>query len=248
MPSFLRQWIRTGIAGCGYDLVNRREFGRDWLQDVATLCGAQPPGLILDVGANKGQCLFELLKHFPAARFHSFEPFPEVFQQLAARVKDLPNVTAHQLALGELNGTKEFHLNQASDTNSFLANAAQATQYAPPGWVDPVGVIQVPVRTLDRFCAEQRIERIDLLKIDSQGYELKILAGGEGMLAARKIRFLLLEVLFVPLYEGQPYFEDVYRHLTQRGCRLIGLYEQNRDKSTQALTWCDALFVAEEAK
>jgi FkbM family methyltransferase len=243
LPSVLRQTIRAGFARCGYDLVNRQEFGRDWLTDAAAIGGA-PPEMVFDVGANKGQCLGEMLKHFPRARIHSFEPFPEVFAQLTAMTRAYPNVTAHNLALGEADGTRAFHLNRASDTNSFLPNSTQAAEYAPPGWVDPMGIMQVPMRRLDTFCREQGIERIDLLKIDSQGYELKILEGGAELLRARRIRLLLLEVLFVPLYEDQPFFEDVYLHLKRRGCRLVGLYEQHREPS-KALKWSDALFVAE---
>lgn len=244
MPSFLRRGIRAGLARCGYDLVNRREFGRDWLTDAAAILGA-PPAVIFDVGANKGQCLGEILRHFPRARVHSFEPFPEVFAQLAAFAKPYANVTTHQLALGEADGVREFHLNRASDTNSFLANAPGAAQYAPPGWVEPMGTIQAPMRRLDTFCREQGITRIDVLKIDSQGYELKILEGAAELLRTRRIRVLLLEVLFVPLYEGQPYFEDVYLSLKQRGYRLAGLYEQHREAS-RALKWSDALFVADQ--
>ncbi|WCJ58129.1 FkbM family methyltransferase [Fontisphaera persica] len=243
LPPALRRAMRAGLQRLGYDLVNQREWGRDSLMDVANLFGPSPPKVIFDVGANVGQFLGRVLQHFPSAHCHAFEPFPQAFATLQQFAAPYPNVTAHCLALGDEDGNKELHVNEANVTNSLLATDAAASHYSPPGWQETRGVLPVPVRRLETFCREHKVDRIDLLKVDAQGYDLRILQGAGALLEQHRIRCLLLEVLFVPLYEGQAYFHEIYDFLWQRHYHLVGLYEINRAPDGSA-KWADALFVS----
>lgn len=243
IPPAVRRALRAGLARLGYDLINQREWGCDPLNDVITISRARPPEILLDVGANKGQFLKRLLEKFPQARIHAFEPFPEAFSTLQLLVAAHPNVAAYCLALGEVDENKTLHLNKADDTNSLLATGSAAAHYAPPGRLQTVGEMVVPVRRLDSFCSEKSIAFIDLLKVDAQGYDLRILQGAGALLEEHRIRCLLVEVLFVPLYQGQAYFHEIYEFLWQRHYHLVGLYEINRAPDGSA-KWADALFVS----
>jgi FkbM family methyltransferase len=243
LPPALRRAVRAGLQRLGYELVNQREWGCHPLNDIDTIYGAQSPEVIFDVGANKGQFLRRLLQKYPQARIHAFEPFPQAFSALKSLVAAHPHVTAHCLALGEMDGSKILHVNQADDTNSLLANAPEAARYAPPEGQQTLATMEVPVRRLDAFCREHKVAYIDLLKVDAQGYDLRILQGAGALLEEHRIRCLLLEVLFVPLYEGQAYFHEIYDFLWQRHYHLVGLYEINRAPDGSA-KWADALFVS----
>ena len=83
---------------------------------------------------------------------------------------------------------------------------------------------------------------IDLLKMDTQGYELHVLAGAEQTIRANNIAVVYSEVLFVPLYKGQAYFPEVYEHLVSRGFGLVNFYDTHYNDDGY-LSWCDALFV-----
>jgi hypothetical protein len=98
----------------------------------------------------------------------------------------------------------------------------------------------VPVCTMDVFCDENEIEHIDLLKSDTQGFDLEVLRGGERMFAEKRVKLVYLEVTFAPLYEHLPRFDQLYGFLADRGFDLIGLYDfhYRNDK----LGWADALF------
>lgn len=245
LPPALRRALRAGLKRWGYDLVNQREWGCDALNDTLTLCQFHPPEMVFDVGANRGQFLRRLLEKFPQARIHAFEPFPQALAALQAAAAAHPRVSAHPLALGEMDGTKRLHLNRADDTNSLLATAPEAARYAPPEGQQTQGVLEVPVRRLDTFCREHHIHHLDLLKVDAQGYELRILQGAGALLEEHRIRCLLLEVLFVPLYQGQAYFHEIYEYLWRRHYRLAGLYEIQRAPDGSA-KWADALFVSHQ--
>jgi hypothetical protein len=47
--------------------------------------------------------------------------------------------------------------------------------------------------TVDQFCAERGVDRLDLLKIDTEGHELEVLEGASQTLQARGVRFVFLE-------------------------------------------------------
>ena len=102
------------------------------------------------------------------------------------------------------------------------------------------------ITTLNSFCGTNHIDRIDLIKIDTQGYELKVLKGADKIISPTFARAVYVEVLFVELYEAQPYFLDIYKVLSERGFRLVGFYNIFRSvQSPHFLLWCDALFVSD---
>jgi hypothetical protein len=87
--------------------------------------------------------------------------------------------------------------------------------------------IDVRVVTLDQFCAEHQIDRIDLLKVDAQGFELRVLNGARQLIERVAVPVIFLEVCFVRIYENQPLFPELYQYLFDRGYRLVWLYDTN---------------------
>lgn len=79
----------------------------------------------------------------------------------------------------------------------------------------PIDRVSCPTTTLDDFLAERGVEAVHGLKLDTQGFELKILQGSTA--ALRQCQFILVEVEFNALYEGQPLFCDVDRFLRDQG-------------------------------
>jgi hypothetical protein len=100
----------------------------------------------------------------------------------------------------------------------------------------------VQATRLDDYAAENRLDRIDLLKADTQGYELEILRGATGLLNAGRIKAIYCEGLFSELYEGQCYFHDIHSHLLQHQMKLCGFYGCARGP-TGELMWADALYL-----
>lgn len=246
-----KSMLKGLIALSGYELARRRDgsdtqqaakpFGEDRFADIHLLLGNRSPRVGFDVGANRGQTALEFVQHFPDAQIYCFEPYEVAFEELKRSMAPFPMIEPHRLALGDGDSVGTLHLNRISDTNSLLPNSPSAADFSPEGWTDPVGSAEVPVRRLDSFCRERGITSIDLLKIDTQGFELRVLRGAGEMLDPSIIRLIYLEVNFVSLYEGQAYFEDVYAMLKLHGYRFVEFYNKvlARDNS---LMWADALF------
>ncbi|HMC76767.1 MAG TPA: FkbM family methyltransferase [Vicinamibacterales bacterium] len=220
----------------------QRRFGLDVVDDVRTLFWHAPPQLILDIGANTGRVSLRWHRGFPDARIHAFEPVPGTFARLQTRVAARPQITPWNLAVGDAPGQLPMRIFAGDENNSLLPMAANASEFVGGGGIVQQQTVDVEVTTVDRFCGEHRIATVDVLKSDTQGYELQVLRGAAEQMARGAVGALVLEVHFVPHYEGQALFADIHAHLQARGFRFVGLYQPSRNH-VYALNWGDALFV-----
>jgi FkbM family methyltransferase len=240
----LKNLIQSTLRRFGYYLKSSRRFGEDHWQDLVALAASSDPGrgrVVFDVGAHQGQTLAAVSQHFPDAAIHCFEPDPESVEILRAVAAARPRASIHHFALGAAPESADFHRNRESMTNSLLPTSVGGLSgdYASLSTTDEV--IQVPVRTLDEFCAEQNIRFIDLLKTDCQGYDLKVLEGAEQMISNHQIGVITCEVIFDDEYEGQGRYHELMAFLDTRGYRFMGLHNMARNAAMEC-TFCDAVF------
>ena len=199
---------------------------------------------IFDVGANIGQTTRELRGLFPAAFIHAFEPTPASRDQFLLQHGRDPRVRLWPYALSDQPGPIEFFVNKRSMTNSLLPSEPASAQWVGAENVENVTTIRVERKTLDEFCAEQTVSRLDILKLDIQGSELDALRGAAGLLERKAIGYICLEAPFLPLYRGQPMFHEIVQFLEPWGYRVYGLFKLARHESDRLL-FADALFFRE---
>jgi FkbM family methyltransferase len=145
------------------------------------------PGMtFVDIGANCGYFSYLASQRVGSAgRVLAVEPSPRVADVVATAIREngLKNVTLFRTALGRAAGELTLYVPPES-----LANHAP-TALATPGW----SPMTVPVRRLDDLLDEQMIDRVDVLKVDVEGYEGEVLAGAERALRSGRIRAMLVE-------------------------------------------------------
>jgi FkbM family methyltransferase len=232
----LKDALRRAFRSAGLDLIRygRAAPGTDPFADMQRLTRAPAP-VVFDVGANVGQSVRAYRAAFPASVVHSFEPGPATFEVLRASVSGLARVHLSNCALGATAGRLTFHENRLSDMSSFLP-------MADTGYGEVVADTEVRVCTVDDYCAEHRIGRIDILKSDTQGFDLEVLRGTDGMLSAGRVGLVYLEVSFADvLYRGLPSFGAIYDYLMERGFRMASIYKIRHHEGLA--NWGDALFV-----
>jgi Methyltransferase FkbM domain len=118
------------------------------------------------------------------------------------------------------------------------------SSFLSPGkdhWGEIENVITVQIDTVDRYCHQHSIRKIDLLKIDTQGYDLEVLCGAGQMLSENLIKSVLIEITFIEIYQGAPRFDEVISFLLDRNFHLLSLYSVVF--RGDAAAWADALFV-----
>lgn len=227
MKTFLKNLLNT----FGYEIRKQRPdlLGVDPFQDVARLRTSSTAPVIFDVGANNGQTVLKLKSYWPDARIHCFEPGSVAFKELSHRYDTDPLVTMNNLALGTEKTKTTFHECAHHDLNSLLKPRGLGYE-----------TTEIEVNSLADYCMEHGIESADLLKIDTQGYELEVLSGAESLLRAGKIQFVFTEILFNELYENAPTLSEIYDFLSSMNLHLVSFYRPSfrNDK----LSCTDALF------
>lgn len=241
-----KEGIRWLISHYGYDLARKGQFCIDAFADVKAFYGPKPFRVVFDVGAHVGQTMAQFRQQFPLAEIYCFEPYKIAFETLEANAGHDPRIKVYDCALGEEDGWALLFLHQHGQWNSLLQDSKEMHQFVPREAMRPTGTEQVEVCKLDTFCRKNNIEQIDLLKVDAQGYELKVLNGASNLLRSKAICSAHVEVNFASYYEGQCSFEEVYAKLRSYGYKLVGLYcpADWCRASDMSLMWGDALFVA----
>lgn len=166
--------------------------------------------LVIDVGANIGQFGREVRQLGCQAPIVSFEPLPAAFRSLKDNARNDSRWTVQECALGESRGTMTIHESANSVSSSLLTISDSHVSAEPSSMQVSDHVVQVS--TLD---AEVNARSGGLyLKIDTQGFELPVLAGGTATLDS--VATIQLELSFVELYRGASDWLDVVRFVQQK--------------------------------
>jgi FkbM family methyltransferase len=210
--------------------------GLDLTVDLRFMIRNDKP-IIFDVGANIGQSIDLFQGIFSSANIFAFEPSFECFSQLTKNYQHT-QVQLYNIALGASESESSLHEYDMSVLNSFLPlDANRANRFRDRS---PTRVQRTIIRPLDAIHAETGFPHIDLLKIDTQGFDLKVLQGAEKALAAKAISSILVELNFSPMYDGQARATELIDYLKERRFALVDFYEKYRQE--HSLAWCTALF------
>jgi FkbM family methyltransferase len=138
--------------------------------------------IVVDAGANIG-IYSQFLSHCvgPTGIVHSFEPSSENFRRLQSATRKLVNVRLSQAAVGEFSGRSKLHLSDKLNVDHRTYTSEGDSRRAVP----------IDIIALDDYFKPG--QRVDLIKMDIQGYELHALRGANRVLADNPSAKLLLE-------------------------------------------------------
>ena len=243
MRSNLKRWLNA----FGVDVRLTRNIARaearrkveEWRRPWQALRDLCPVRTIIDAGANDGQFAAMIHGVFPDAPILSFEPLPECQEPLRRVLRDMPGSKAFQIALGAEPGAGLFRRTSFSPCSSMLRPNDRLK--AEVEHLTETSTLEVPFARLDDVLEPLHPVPPLLIKLDVQGYEKEVLAGAPKTLAAASI--VVLEVAFVPLYENQPLFDDLYPMLRDCGFCYRGNLAQIVSRLDGVITEADALFM-----
>jgi FkbM family methyltransferase len=228
----LKKLIKQLAISAGYTISRVPDWGANPLNDMRKVLRNSHP-LIFDVGANIGQSVRWFRSAYPTSEIHSFEPSPSTFEILKSTTSG-PHTHLWNYAIGASPGQLELQENESSDMSSFLP-------VGESGWGEVIRRTSVTMQTIDQFCSDHQIGHIDILKSDTQGYDLEVFAGAERMFAQKKVSLVFSEINFLEIYRGQASFGKIYDFLYRNDFRLLSFYNISRRGGLAG--WTDGLFV-----
>jgi len=229
----------ASVGWFGIDLMRRRSLYHPVGRRIR-LIESLKVDLVVDVGANEGQYASELRALGYAGRIVSIEPLTAPFKALARRAASDPSWVAIQSAVGAVD--EELDMDVAANrgaSSSLMTMLPLHESNAPEARI--VGQERVRVRRLDDLVPDEIANAArPFVKVDVQGFEMRVLDGAGGVLA--RIAGLQVELQLLPLYSGAPTFLEMLDRLAADDFALVGL-EPVFVASDGRLLAADGLFV-----
>ena len=204
--------------------------------------GRFPIRSVVDVGANEGQFAKWISTFFPLAHIYAFEPLPGPYAKLKAWAESRRvNVTTFNVALGDraIETAMNLHVNHTPSSSLLEATDTYDSLYPNTRKRSTLVVKQEKLdEALDSLEAPPEPEL--LVKLDVQGYEDKVIMGGQRTFS--RARVCILEVILDELYVGQARFLNLLSALGQLGLMYAGNLEQSYAGDGHVV-FIDAVFV-----
>jgi FkbM family methyltransferase len=222
-----KQWFRRLIDNAlgrrGYVLTRATVSGTGWGPALKMALPVEPDrrALVLDIGANRGGFCEMVISEHPRADIYAFEPLPEMIEKLKAIPPGAHDLVILPFALGAKASDAQFNVHARIDSSSLLPSDPVYRELYP----DQAAVterIDIRIETLDAWAAQNGVAKerpVDLVKMDVQGYEGQVIAGGIDVL--RSTRFLIVEAALYPSYAGGIMIDELCATLHGLGFELV---------------------------
>jgi FkbM family methyltransferase len=238
----MKQLVQSFLGTLGLRLIRVRN-ARSPLDDFFFILKnlGFAPKHIIDVGANHGGWTRTALKYFPEAHYTLVEPQ----DHLRSDVRDLLDGVARIRWLGagvsDKSGTLSFSIHH-HDVSSSFAPTADAAKAAG------MRQIEVPVTTLNEIVRTSGAPFPEMVKIDAEGFDLKVLAGASELVGKTDI-FLLEARIFGGNVDADPvvFWENtlgnVIQVMTDAGYIILDITDLNRSPKHGVLWLCEVAFL-----
>lgn len=170
--------------------------------------------VILEAGAHIGSDTVEMAKIWQKGTIHAFEPVPHLHQVLTKNVGTIPNIHIYPLALSAETGEVDIHISSGqSNASSSILVPKKHLDVHPNVFFEEK--IRVKATTIDDWAHDYHIQKIDMLWLDLQGYELPVLKKSLSILST--VQVIYTEVNLIENYENNALYAELKNWLKTQG-------------------------------
>jgi FkbM family methyltransferase len=234
--SFLDDFLAQHYPGDGWKVLSPAAK-QIWV-DLSPVFSAVAVKNIVYVGANDGLIARSIDEAFPNRYFYLIEPVPSAFQKLLDHLSSRPNMEFFNIAAGDKEEILPMFADDFSPASSLLPYEDRALQEFP--FLGKGHAIKVHMMPLDAILQNCKAPEVDMLIMDVQGYEDKVLQGAERTLQSCDV--VMSELSLQDLYRGSSTFDSVYQSLVKKGFQLRHLLNPIKGIH-QTILQIDGLFV-----
>jgi FkbM family methyltransferase len=218
----------AGLKRVGkYRIVNAESrWGIDLFDDLQKLADPGTFQVVFDVGANVGEMSALFVKHFPEAKIHAFEPVGSTFAKLQRALGSNSRLALHRFAASDTAGPATICLFEDPGKNTLVTDLTDSCR------TNPSGLEKVQTLRLDAVISQLKFRFVDLLKIDVEGFEERVLRGCGKHLKPERIRYIYFEFHRINklgdnrAVTGHSRLGELDKLLEANGYRLLVLYTQ----------------------
>lgn len=219
--------------------IRKKYFGGYLMQNRIKLLNHFNIKTILDVGANTGQFAYYTRKFGYRNTIISFEPLSSAFAILKEFSKNDPAWHIENCAIGDFNGEIEINIASNSQSSSILDMMPVHLKSAP--YSAYCGKEQVKINKLDSIITNYSDNPGDIfLKIDTEGFETKVLEGAEQLL--KSIKGIQIELSLVELFRGETLITEMLNLIEKKGFTIYSIEPGFYNKNTGQLLQVDGIF------
>ncbi len=205
-----------------FDYINKKKIANYLKKELPEI------NVLFDVGAHKGETIEFFNKNFKVKNFYCFEASSINFEYLKKKVLNFKNKNIHifNYAIGEDENVKDFYQLDESSSSTLNRVNKESKYYKKKTKIlnmlnllnikkDLIKPIQVKTIILSKFIQKNKINNIDILKIDTEGYEYKVLIGAQEEL--NRIKYIYFEHHFDDMLIKGYTLSDIHNYLTKKG-------------------------------
>lgn len=199
---------------------------------------ASHEGIILDVGAYDGKTALFFHDFFPSCVVHAYEPNPEAAHILQRNTDGIDKIKFHPEALSDQPGTMPFYVthNKVSSSLNKVNTSSPSAEGVLAEQLKIERVIEIPLLTLDA-CG---YDSITILKLDTQGNEVRVLNGARNTL--RNTKIVVTEMSVHQLYENGCTYSETDSLLRENGFIAVDFIVPSRKNGVQMMEF-DAIYI-----
>jgi FkbM family methyltransferase len=217
-------WERIKRFG-KYRVINARSrWGVDLFDDLGKLTEPKDFRTVVDVGANRGDFSKLFLHRFPSAKVYALEPVQTTFDRLQQTLGAESRAKLHRFAASDQSGKAMIRTFVDSEKNTLVADMEDSLR------VNPTGQEEIETLRLEEFLKRMNLDKVDFLKIDVEGFEIKVLNGCGSYLEPSTIPYIFFEFHRISAprsrVSGHTQLCDIDSLLESRGYRFVTVYTQ----------------------
>ncbi len=245
----MKEQVKKFIGTIGYKVLTKKRFevlergpyipDLDFHYLLKNVINKSEQICCLDIGANVGQTTKKFKAYFPNATIHAFEPIKKTYDLLSINTANLEGVTAYCEAMGNSIGEHRVYHRKDTLWNSLVNDLNIVAQ--KEGATSEI----ITVNSVDHFLADKKIKKVDILKSDTEGYDLNVLEGAKDSLSKNMIEIIYVEVGFDSHDLQHTYLVDVMEFLNTYNYSFCGLFELAYGGNFK-LYYANALFISKK--
>ncbi len=184
--------------------------------------------VLVDVGSHQGESIFFFKKNFFVDRILAFEPDKENFEILKEKTKNFKNLKIYNTAIGNQNGLIKFKKHYDSESSTVVDINEKSNYFKKKNLYlnffnlnkkKSFSEIVIKINTLDNIIDYNEFKIINLLKIDTEGYDFNVIKGSEKLL--KKVKFIYFEHHFHDMLKKDYKYSDVDNYLKKNNFKKV---------------------------